>query len=259
MRHRVNRKNFGRDFNHKKALIRNLVISLVEHGRIKTTLHKAKELRRHADRAITIGKRGGLNSVRILLSKYPNKKTVSEVVDNLSQRFKDRHGGYTRIIKIGKRLGDNAEMAFIEWVDHLGISKGLIKAEKPKKDEGKQAEAAEGEEVKKKGSTKKNKSRKAQLIAKKKVRRSKKTQSKSDKPKEAKAKNIKSKEVKKQKSAKPKKQRETAVKGKTSDVKAKEVRSKEVKAKEEKGVKKRGGRFGFKKPSLFGGKGKKKS
>ena len=269
MRHRANRKNFGRDFNHKKALIRNLVISLVEHGRIKTTLQKAKELRRHADRAITIGKRGGLNSVRILLSKYPNKKMVSEVVDNLSQKFKDRNGGYTRIIKIGNRLGDNAQMAFIEWVDYLGVSKGLVKADKPKKEEASKAEASENEEVKKKGSTKKNKSRKAQLIAKKKAKRVKKTQSKSDKPKETKSKDTKGKKqqaIKQKATSKGTKSTATAKSKKSKrTTKSKEVKGKETASKEatvDKAAKtKTSGRskFGFKRPSIFGGKGKKKS
>ena len=178
MRHRNRSKNFRRSYNHKKAMIRNLVYSLVDHGRIKTTLTKAKELRRHAERAVTIGKRGGLNSVRLLLKKYPNKKIVFNVVDNLSQKFKDRSGGYTRIIKLGKRFGDNAEMAFIEWVDYLGVSK-LGKKEEKVVDK-KQAKGEEEQEEKaKKGSTKKNKSRKAKLVAQKIKRKKKRTKAKS--------------------------------------------------------------------------------
>src|SRR6185312_14616137 len=91
MAHRRSTKYFGRKFNAKKALLRGLIVSLVEHGRIKTTVIKAKELRRHVERAITLGKKDDLAS---------------------------RPGGYTRIIKIGRRPGDKSEMAFIEFVDY---------------------------------------------------------------------------------------------------------------------------------------------
>ena len=118
MRHRVavGRKSFGRTHSHKNALLKNLIFALIEHGRIKTTLAKAKELRRHADRLITLGKRGDLNTRRLLLSRYPNKKLIADVFERLVPQFSDRSGGYTRIVKIGNRVGDNAEMAFIEWV-----------------------------------------------------------------------------------------------------------------------------------------------
>ncbi len=118
MRHRAQRKNFGRDHDHKKAMWRNMVGSLVEHGRIRTTLPKAKELRKFAERAVTLGKRENLNARRVLLSRLPNKAVVQKVFEDLAPRFKDRNGGYTRIIKLGPRPGDNAPMAFIEWVDY---------------------------------------------------------------------------------------------------------------------------------------------
>ena len=119
MRHRAQRKNFGREHNHKKAMLRNLVTSLVEHGRVKTTLQKAKELRRHAEKAVTLGKKDTLHARRMLTSRYPNTKTVERVFSDLAPRFKDRNGGYTRILKVGRRAGDNAEMAIIEWVDYV--------------------------------------------------------------------------------------------------------------------------------------------
>ena len=102
----------------RKALIRGLVDSLVEHGRIRTTLPKAKELRRFVEKAITIGKQGDVACRRVLEAKYPNKNTVKTVVDDLSVRFKERPGGYTRIIKAGNRPGDMAPMALIEFVDY---------------------------------------------------------------------------------------------------------------------------------------------
>ncbi|MCB0419385.1 MAG: 50S ribosomal protein L17 [Bdellovibrionales bacterium] len=118
MRHKVDKHTFGRRQGARKALIRGLVDALVEHGRIKTTLPKAKELRRYVEKAITMGKKGDLNSRRVLLSKYPNQSTVKTIVDDLSKRFMDRPGGYTRIIKAGYRTGDMAPMALIEFVDY---------------------------------------------------------------------------------------------------------------------------------------------
>lgn len=117
MRHRARVSTFGRKTGPRKALIRGLVNSLVEHGRIKTTLAKAKELRRHVERAVTLGKKQTLHSQRLLLARYPNEKTVSTIMKDLAPRFKERQGGYTRILKLGNRPGDNAEMAFIEFVD----------------------------------------------------------------------------------------------------------------------------------------------
>jgi len=93
------------------------MVSLVEHGRITTTVEKAKELRRHIEKAITQGKKEGLATRRNLISKIANSETVNTIMTDLSSRFKTRPGGYTRIIKIGRRPGDTAEMAFIEFVD----------------------------------------------------------------------------------------------------------------------------------------------
>ena len=118
MRHRARVSTFGRKTGPRKALIRGLVTSLVEHGRIKTTLAKAKELRRHVERAVTLGKKQDLHAQRLLLSRYPNQETVSIIMKELAPRFKSREGGYTRILKLGARPGDNAEMAFIEFVDY---------------------------------------------------------------------------------------------------------------------------------------------
>ncbi len=118
MRHKTATSHLGRSTNARKALLRNLVDSLVEHGRIKTTVAKAKELRRHVERAITLGKKNTLHARRILLSRYPTAKTVDIIIKDLSPRFKTRPGGYTRVIKLGNRPGDMAPMAYIEWVDY---------------------------------------------------------------------------------------------------------------------------------------------
>lgn len=118
MRHRARTSTFGLESGPRKALIRGLVSSLVEHGRIKTTLAKAKELRRHVEKAVTTGKGQSLHAHRLLLSRYPNKDTVQTIMTDLAPRFKDRPGGYTRILKLGQRPGDAAEMAYIEFVDY---------------------------------------------------------------------------------------------------------------------------------------------
>src|SRR5690606_28368864 len=132
MRHRRLTSHFGRKSGPRKALLRNLVTSLVEHERIRTTLPKAKELRRHIERAITRGKGGTLHDQRILLSKYPNQSAVDKIMKDLGPRFKNRDGGYTRIIKLGTRPGDRAEMAFIEFVDY-DFEKAQAAAQKPVK------------------------------------------------------------------------------------------------------------------------------
>lgn len=118
MRHKVAKKHFGRRNGPKKALIRGLVESLVRDERIKTTLPKAKELRKHVERAITKGKKGTVHARRIILKSYPQKDTMEKIVDVLSVRFKDRPGGYTRIVKLGSRPGDQAPVAYIEFVDY---------------------------------------------------------------------------------------------------------------------------------------------
>lgn len=117
-RHRRKTKYFSRGSNPRKALIRGLVSALVEHGRIKTTVAKAKELRRHVERAITLGKKGGLNTRRVLLSRYPDQSVVETIMSDLSARFKATPGGYTRVLKISKRPGDCAPQAFIEFIDY---------------------------------------------------------------------------------------------------------------------------------------------
>lgn len=117
MRHRVHYKGFNRRRGHRDLMFKNLVVSLVDNERIRTTLAKAKELRRHVEKAITKGKDGTLHARRVLISKLSNTTAVEKIVTDLSKRFDKRDGGYTRIIRLGKRPGDLAEMAYIEFVD----------------------------------------------------------------------------------------------------------------------------------------------
>lgn len=141
--HRRRVKHFDRKSGPRKALLRGLVTSLVEHERITTTVDRAKELRRHVERAITLGKKGDLSTIRLLLSRYPNKDAVTKIVKDLSPRFATRPGGYTRIIKIGRRPGDTAEMAFIEFVDYDFEAKANVTEDKAaKKAESKAKKAA---------------------------------------------------------------------------------------------------------------------
>jgi large subunit ribosomal protein L17 len=137
MRHRRRVKHFSRKSGPRKALVRGLVDALVEHGRISTTLEKAKEIKRHVEKAITLGKKGTLNSKRLLVSRYPNEETAHIIWSDLASRFKERKGGYTRVIKIGTRPGDAAEMAFLEFVDFDFTSKAAEKSPEDKKADAK--------------------------------------------------------------------------------------------------------------------------
>lgn len=116
--HRRLVKHFSRKSGPRKALIRGLMNSLVEHGRIKTTVTRAKEVRRHIEKAVTLGKKDNLNSIRLLISRLASQDAALAIVKDIAPRFKERDGGYTRVVKIGRRPGDTAEMAFLEFVDY---------------------------------------------------------------------------------------------------------------------------------------------
>jgi large subunit ribosomal protein L17 len=138
MRHLKAGRKLGRTSAHRKALFRNLVGALIQRERISTTLAKAKELRGKVEKTITLGKKGTLHARRQAFKLAPQKETVQKVFGPLAERYAKRPGGYTRIIKIGPRKGDNAPMAFIELVDREGDApapekgKGLVKKEAPK-------------------------------------------------------------------------------------------------------------------------------
>jgi len=117
MRHRKRRKRFGRTTNQRKALFRNLLYSLFMHERIETTVAKAKELRRLAERMVTIAKRDDLHARRLCLQMLPNHEAVAKLFKEIAPRFKDRNGGYTRIVRTRRRIKDQAEMAVIEFID----------------------------------------------------------------------------------------------------------------------------------------------
>jgi large subunit ribosomal protein L17 len=117
MRHRRNTTKLKRTASHRRSLLANMVCSLIEHGRIKTTLGKAKALRPVAEKMITLGKRGDLHARRVALAFLRQKDAVKKLFEEVAPASKDRQGGYTRITKLGVRTSDAAPMAYIEWVD----------------------------------------------------------------------------------------------------------------------------------------------
>jgi large subunit ribosomal protein L17 len=117
MRHRVAGRKLGRATAHRRALYRNLVTDLLKHGKIITTEAKAKEVRGLAEKMITLGKKSGLHSYRQALSFIMDKKVTEKVFAELAPRYNERHGGYTRIIKLEPRLGDGAPMVQLELVE----------------------------------------------------------------------------------------------------------------------------------------------
>ncbi|MDJ0937831.1 MAG: 50S ribosomal protein L17 [Kiloniellales bacterium] len=124
MRHGMSGRKFNRSSPHRQAMFANMAAALVKHEQIKTTLPKAKDLRRVVDRLITLGKRGDLHSRRQALSVLRDSKITAKLFDELAARYKDRPGGYTRVLKAGFRYGDMAPMAVIELVDRDPEAKG---------------------------------------------------------------------------------------------------------------------------------------
>ena len=117
MRHRLGYKKLNRTSEHRKALIKNMLNSLIKYEQITTTLPKAKVLKPQADKIITLGKKNNLQNTKMLVSKLQDIKSANKVKKTLAKRYESRKGGYTRIIKAGFRYGDNAPLAIIEFVD----------------------------------------------------------------------------------------------------------------------------------------------
>lgn len=117
MRHQKAGRKLGRESAHRTALMRNMVTSLIEHGRIRTTDAKAKELRRYADRMVTLGKQSTLAARRRARGFVRTDEAVRRLFDEIAPRFADRAGGYTRIVKLGMRRGDSAPLSIIEFVE----------------------------------------------------------------------------------------------------------------------------------------------
>ncbi len=125
MKHNIKNKKLNKTTSHRKAMFMNMSNALIKHEQITTTLAKAKELRRFVEKIITLGKKGDLLSRRKTISTLQDKMMSKKVFDVLADRYKNRAGGYTRIIKLGNRFGDNAPTAVIEFVDRDENAKGL--------------------------------------------------------------------------------------------------------------------------------------
>ena len=130
MRHLFGYKKLNRTSEHRKALIKNMLNSLIKYEQITTTLPKAKVLKPQADKIITLGKNVSLSNKKKLISKLQDKKSAKKVIENLSKRYEKRSGGYTRIVKAGFRYGDKAPMAVIEFVDRDVEAKRVDKKKK---------------------------------------------------------------------------------------------------------------------------------
>jgi len=130
MRHGMSNKKLNRTSEHRKALLMNMLNSLIKYEQITTTLPKAKFLKPQADKIITLGKKDNLQNTRLLISKLQDIKSANKVKKTLSKRYENRKGGYTRIIKAGFRYGDNAPMAVIEFIERDVEAKRIDKKKK---------------------------------------------------------------------------------------------------------------------------------
>jgi len=141
MRHRVDGRLFGRTANQRKALLKGLVASLLEHERIETTVAKAKEIRKIAEKIITLGIKGDLHSKRLALSYLSNRAAMSKLFGEIAPRLSGRNGGYLRIVQTRNRVNDSSPMAVLEFVDYEDIRKSKeVKKSKEKKTEKKETE-----------------------------------------------------------------------------------------------------------------------
>ena len=130
MRHKLGYKKLNRTSEHRKALIKNMLNSLIKYEQIVTTLPKAKLIKPQAEKLITLGKKKNLTNTRVLISKLQDKTNANKVLNTLSKRYEKRAGGYTRIVKAGYRYGDNSPMAVIEFVDRDVEAKRKFKKKK---------------------------------------------------------------------------------------------------------------------------------
>ena len=150
MRHQKKTRKLGRTSQHRDAMLANIVASLIQHKRVKTTLAKAKAARPLAEKLVTLGKGGTLHDRRLAVAKIGQKDLVSKLFKEVAPGFKDRKGGYTRIIKLGPRQSDSAPVAFLEWVDYVveAETAPTPKSEKaPKAEKSKAAKSDKAESV----------------------------------------------------------------------------------------------------------------
>lgn len=125
MRHLKAGRKLNRTASHRKAMLNNMAISIIEHERIQTTLPKAKEVRAVVERLVTYAKKGDLHGIRLISRTVKNKDLVMKLVNDLAPAYAERSGGYTRVLKVGPRRGDNTEMAIIELVDRVATKEAV--------------------------------------------------------------------------------------------------------------------------------------
>ena len=142
MRHRLHGRKLNRTWSHRKAMLANMAVALIKHEQITTTLPKAKELRPYVEKLVTLGKRGDLHARRLLIAKTHDIGTARKLIDVLAPRYAERPGGYIRVLKAGFRLGDDAPMAVIEFVDRDVTAKGQDSGPRPDREEADTEEAA---------------------------------------------------------------------------------------------------------------------
>lgn len=146
MRHNVAGRNFSRTANQRKALLRGLVTALVEHQKIETTLARAKETKKIAEKLLTLALRGDLHAKRTVMSELPNRGMVVKLFDEIAPRFRGRNGGYLRIVQTRQRVNDRSQMAVLEFIDYADVIKKegpKAKKEKPGKEEPKSGPKSE--------------------------------------------------------------------------------------------------------------------
>jgi large subunit ribosomal protein L17 len=142
VRHQKSGKKLGRDAPHRKAMYANIAGSLIVHGRVKTTVAKAKAVRPVAEKMITLGRRGDIHARRQALAYLRSQEVVHQLFADVAPRFTDRPGGYTRIVKLGPRPGDSAPMAYLEFVDHVPRAPAPRRVAVPEEAEPETAQAA---------------------------------------------------------------------------------------------------------------------
>jgi large subunit ribosomal protein L17 len=142
MRHRFHGRKLNRTSSHRRAMFANMAVALVKHEQIRTTLPKARELRPIVEKLVTLGKRGDLHARRLLIAKTRDETTATKLIDVLAPRYRERPGGYLRVLKAGFRHGDNAPMAIIEFVERDVSAKGQDSGPRPSEEPVGEAEAS---------------------------------------------------------------------------------------------------------------------
>jgi large subunit ribosomal protein L17 len=171
MRHQKNTRKLGRTSQHRDAMLANIVASLILHKRVKTTLAKAKTARPLAEKLVTLGKGGTLHHYRLAVAKIGQRDVVTKLFKEIAPGFRDRQGGYTRIIKLGPRQSDSAPVAFLEWVDYVVETEATpakekaAKAEKPKKEKAEKNDKPKAEKAEKPAKSKADKPAKTESEA----------------------------------------------------------------------------------------------